>query len=120
VDADPSQKRGRPKRQAEAIDQAWRSTGIMGAACVQKVECATRETCAGGVETEQAERAWRAQESEGPIVPAKRVTTVEGRGPGSECFTRSGRVGDWREPENPNTAEELPGKLYAKAKAVCL
>ena len=70
------------------------------------------------MKTEHAERAWRAQESEGPIVLVKRVMTVEGRGPGSECFTRSGRVGDWREPEDPQTAEELPGKLYAKAKAV--
>ena len=102
--ADPSQKRGRPKRQVEAIDQAWRPTGIMGAACVQKVECATREACACGVETEHAERVWHAQESEGPIVPVKRVTTVEGRGPGSECFSRSGRAGDWREPDNPHKA----------------
>jgi hypothetical protein len=35
VGADPSQKRGRPKCQVEAIDQAWWPTGIMGAACVQ-------------------------------------------------------------------------------------
>jgi len=33
------------------------------------------------------------QESEGPVVPMKRVTTVEGRGPGSGCFVRSGRSG---------------------------
>ena len=85
VEADPLGLRGRPKRLAEAIDHARRSTGILGAACVHRVRCATWETCASGVTTEHAERAWRAQESEGPIVPGKRVTTVEGRGPGSEC-----------------------------------
>jgi hypothetical protein len=87
-----------------AIDQAWWPTGVMGAACVQKVECATREAWVCGVETEHAARAWHAQEAEGLVVPGKRVTTVEGRGPGSECFSKNGRAGDWREPENPYEA----------------
>lgn len=46
VDADPSCLWGRPRCQAEAIDHAWRSTGILGAACEQQVECATRKDCA--------------------------------------------------------------------------
>jgi hypothetical protein len=62
----------------EAIDQAWRPTGILGAACVQEVECATRETCACGVKTEHAGRAWRAQESEGPILCAGQRTGQKG------------------------------------------
>src|SRR6478609_4543581 len=84
------------------IDRTQRSIGILGAACVHKVRGETRETCERGVKTEHAEGTWRAQESEGPMVPAKRVTTVEGRGPGSGCFPRSGRAGDWHEPNSPN------------------
>jgi hypothetical protein len=57
-----------------------------------------------GVETKHAEEAWHMQESEGPMVLMKRVMTAEGRGPGSECFSRNGRAGDWHEPDNPNKA----------------
>ena len=75
------------------------STGVLGAACVHRTMRNMGGLAAHGAEdrtrTEGKGRGAH-QESEGPVVPMKRVTTVEGRGPGSECFTRSERAGDWR------------------------
>jgi hypothetical protein len=73
---------------------AGRSTGVVGAACMHTVRCATREAWSkrdGDLNTPLGRG--EGQESEGPTVPMKRVTTVEGRGPGSGCFTRRERSG---------------------------
>ena len=71
-----------------------RSTGAMDAA---RVQGEVRNT-GGPVERDSdpnTPQGWLDRASEGLIVPMKRVTTVEGRGPGSGCFTRNGREGDW-------------------------
>jgi RNA-directed DNA polymerase len=59
------------------------------------------------------------RESEGSVVPAKRVTTVEGRDPGSDkLFPAADETGiDVSLPDGATKLEELQEKLYAKAKA---
>jgi hypothetical protein len=121
VDADAACIWGKPSRRWESESTKARllSTGAVGAACVQRAVRNMGDLAARGVRpnTHGSKGRGVLQESEGPIVPVKRVTAVEGRGPGSECFARSGRAGDWREPiPEVGKLAELRGKLYSKAK----
>ena len=88
-------------------------------ACVQKVECATRETCVCGVKTEHAERAWHAQESEG-LSTWEAGNDRGGKGPWFRVLSRG--VDEWEIGESlttPTKLEEFQEKLYVKAKANC-
>lgn len=65
----------------------------MGAACVQGEVRNTGDSAERDSDP-NTPQGWLDRESEGLMVPMKRVTTVEGRSPGSGCFTRSGRAGE--------------------------
>jgi hypothetical protein len=71
-----------------------RSAGALEAACMQG-EVRNTGDSAERVCDPNTLLGWLDRESEGLMVPMKRVMTVEGRSPGSGCFTRGGRAGDW-------------------------
>ncbi len=70
------------RARAGAIDRRT-SSGLSGywARHACKAKCATRETWSSGIATRTRYQGWLGWESEGLMVPMKRVTTVEGRGP---------------------------------------
>jgi hypothetical protein len=94
VDADPTDIRGRPRtwREDRRSIARW-STGVVGAACVHGDVRNTGGLAERDCDPNTPSGRGASQESEGSTVPMKRVTTVEGRGPGSGCFTRNGRSG---------------------------
>jgi len=84
ADADPAEPRRRPTLLGEGNRRNPAGPPGYWALHVRKAKCATRETLPRSNACETGRGVKR--ESEGLVVPRKRVTTAEGRGPGMECF----------------------------------